>query len=181
MPDSMVAKPEISLREYCEVRFNLIDSQTVLAKNSMEFRLDNLMADIATLKQYIDLRIVNIENATSLATNSMDKRLESMNEFRGQLNDQTRTFINREEFGTLTSKIDADVRALRDTRGQFIGREEYAANLNKLESDVQLLQLSKASLEGKASATSVYIAWGFSFVGIMIAIVSLLIKFIPIQ
>ena len=100
-----------------------------------------------TLKEYIDTRLAAIDKATDLAYKAMNERLMGMNEFRDALKDQSAKFVTSEE-------LDAKIAVL-------------CANIKSLE-------LSRANLEGRASQTSVYIAYGISILGIIIGIISLL-------
>ena len=74
--------------------------------------------NVISIKEYVDLRFEQIEKNTKMALESvdrstdkavqqLDKRLEGMNEFRQQLNDQTRNFITKSEHENLVEKIDA--------------------------------------------------------------------------
>src|SRR3990167_6884014 len=103
-----------------------------------------------SLKEYFEAKLDNIEKSTSLARQSMDDRLARMNEFRDTLKDQASRFVTRDETYALLSKIDAKIDAL---------------------------ELSKAMLEGKASQNSVNTALMFSVIGVIVSIVSILIKF----
>ena len=99
-----------------------------------------------SLREYIDIKVSAIDRATSNAYVSMEKRLEGMNEFRNQLKDQNATFITK---------------------------AEYSAHMNKLEEDIRMLRESKATLEGKASQTSVNIALGISIIGLILTVLNI--------
>jgi hypothetical protein len=103
-----------------------------------------------SLKEYIDLRFKMIDKSTDLALSSLNKRLDSMNEFRTTLKDQTNTFLTKVEHEAVMKNIDSDIRILRE---------------------------SKAQLEGKASQSSVYVGYAFTAVAILMAIISLFIRF----
>jgi hypothetical protein len=99
--------------------------------------------DGVSLKEYVDLRFSENLRALEKAERDLSKRLEGMNEFRDALKDQAGTFVTRE---ALDLKID------------------------NLERDVSDLKLNRAHAEGKASQTSVLIAYGISLVGLIIGV-----------
>jgi len=102
-----------------------------------------------TLEGSTDLKYNNIEKNTTLAAKSIDRRLEGMNEFRDALKDQTAKFLTKDEFNTLHNRVEEDIKVLRE---------------------------NKAMLEGKASMTSVYIAYGIGLIGLIIALLGIFIK-----
>lgn len=102
-----------------------------------------------SLKEYFESRLCSIEQATKSAAAQMEKRLEGMNEFRDALKDQATKFLTKDEFNIQHIRVQDDVRMLRE---------------------------SKANLEGKASQTSVFIAYGIAVVSLIIAIISLFHK-----
>jgi hypothetical protein len=104
---------------------------------------------IDDLEDKLVLRFDSIDKALNLATGQMDKRLEGMNEFRDQLKDQAQHFLTREVYET----------ACKVTQTQ-----------------IDDLRLSKATIEGKASQASVYIAWLLGFGGLILGILSYLSK-----
>jgi hypothetical protein len=102
-----------------------------------------------SLVKYFDMRIENIEQNTKIALASADKRLDGMNEFRDTLKDQANTFATRKE-------VDLQV--------------------SKMEEDIKMLTASKNILEGKASQSSVIIAYIISAISIIIAVASLVLN-----
>ena len=87
-----------------------------------------------------------IEKSTDLATSVLDKRLDSMNEFRQALKDQQLTFVSK---------------------------TEYQISHHRVVEDIKMLREAKANLEGKASMTSVIIAYIIGIIGIILGIVRL--------
>lgn len=92
----------ISLREYCDIRFDAQEKQMAAA----------LAAQAA---------------AVSKAEVSTDKRFEAVNEFRASLNDQTRTLVPRAEHEQAVRGLAEKVEVLtsrvnqRDDRGHGMG------------------------------------------------------------
>lgn len=114
---------------------------------------------IIGMKDYVDMQVKTIETqnqlkyqsldkALEIALASLNKRLEGMNEFRNTLKDQTNTFVTK---------------------------TEYEASHQRVLDDVKILREAKATSEGKASQTSVLVAYILTAVGILI---SVLMKFI---
>lgn len=69
------------------------------------------MSETISLKKHLNQRFKDIKDAIRVASAAMDKRLDGMNEFRNQLNDQTKSFVTKESvderFTSMQSKIDA--------------------------------------------------------------------------
>lgn len=102
-----------------------------------------------SLKEYFESRISALEKATHVAAQQMDKRLEGMNEFRDALKDQATKFITKDEFNIQHQRVVDDIRTLRESR---------------------------AKLEGRASQTSVFIAYGLVIVSIIISVIAIFHK-----
>lgn len=97
----------------------------------------------------MDVKFNSIEKSTCLAQDNINARLEHMNEFRNSLKDQTAQYITKSELETLKVRYDGDIRVLRETN---------------------------AEMKGKATINSVYTGYIIAFIGLIIGIVSLLIK-----
>ena len=103
----------------------------------------------AVTRDLCDAKHKAIDEATRLAREIMDERLAKMNEFRDTLRDQAGKFATRDELALMMDPLRDDVRSLRETR---------------------------ANVEGKASQTSVIVAWVLALIGILIAIAGLVRK-----
>lgn len=104
-------------------------------------------SEAVSLKEHFESRIESVEKATMLAANTLERRLEGMNEFRDTLRDQASRFVTRDEMNV---QLERDREAISD------------------------LQTFKDRLEGKASASAVYVAYAMSLIGIIIGVVGLL-------
>jgi len=102
------------------------------------------MSDIS-LKEYFEQRFDTLEKDMNKASAQMDKRLEGMNEFRSALKDQSGKFLTKDEFNIQHLRVQDDIRILRE---------------------------SKATLEGKASQTSVFISYAIALISFVVAIIS---------
>ena len=104
-----------------------------------------------TLEDHFNSRICQIERSIASTAIQLEKRLDSMNEFRAQLKDQATTLMPRSEMDIHFQSIDKDIRELRE---------------------------SKANLEGKASQTSVMIAFIISGLSLLLSLAGIAIKFL---
>jgi hypothetical protein len=104
-------------------------------------------SDGVTLKEFFLEKFEAANVALRLSTDALNKRLEHMNEFR---------------------------EALKDKDNLMITRNEYELAHKELQRQVDELRLSRANLEGKASANSVMVAIALAVVGIVISIIKLL-------
>jgi hypothetical protein len=105
----------------------------------------NNTPDTVTLRDYVDWRCKVIEEILKATAAALEHRLEGMNEFRAEMQDQ---------------------------RSMFMPRLEWELNDKVVKEDIRILRESKAQLEGKASATSVYIAYAFSLVAMIMGLVA---------
>lgn len=113
-----------------------------------------------SLKEYLSRRMDDLEkriqtifdmNAVAIdkAEKRMDTRLEGMNEFRDQLRDQASRFITRVEFDALMEKLNASVKSL---------------------------ELTRATLEGKASQQGLIITAIISTISLLVSITGLILR-----
>lgn len=130
-----------------------------------------------TIKEYFETKIQALENATTVAAIGMEKRLEGMNEFRNQLKDQTSTFITRLEVVSSHERMNRDIKDLQDNRNVYIPRIEYESQHKLLTDDIRVLRESKATIEGKASQSSTNIATIIAIIGVLLALLSIVIKY----
>lgn len=94
--------------------------------------LDRLTdAKFVTFRTLIDaqaekvaLALAAADKAVSKAETATEKRFESVNEFRGQLNDQSRQFMPRSEADQLVQQLTQRVRELADAAAGFMPRTE---------------------------------------------------------
>jgi hypothetical protein len=117
-------------------------------------------SEAVTLRDYIEAKLAASEKALELASHTMDKRLDGMNEFRETLREQAARFVTRDEV------------ALQMARMTDFASAERAAMKEQLAG----LQTFRDQLEGKASASAVYISYGLALLGLVLSIVGLLLK-----
>jgi len=117
-----------------------------------EFELAKTTSDCqeyVTQKDYVDMRVGGLMRQIDQSLAAMNLRLEGMNQFRDQLNMQSKTFITKEMFDARNIQQDKDIRELRESR---------------------------ATLEGAASQTSMYITLTISMTALVLTLVGLFMR-----
>ena len=198
----MTKATEITLKDHFDDKIITIKQQ--FDEKFNEHRLID-DARFEGVEDQLNIKISSLEKATTVAAGLMEKRLESMNEFRAQLKDQAATFVPRSEYEGQSHRLDEDVRLLRETRassevsaamlekrlesmnefrlqlkdqaGTFFTRNEHETYIVSIEKDLRVLRESKANLEGKASQSSVNIAYVLAAIGIAMSMIGLLHSF----
>jgi hypothetical protein len=115
--------------------------------SAMEAGVRDAIKDRVSVREHLESRLQGIEKAVEVAFTENKAKLAVMNEFRGQLTDQTRTFVTK---------------------------AEHEARVGRMAQDVQMLLESKARLEGKASAASVYVIGALSIISTVVAVLAFL-------
>ena len=104
-------------------------------------------ARLTLTNDIIDAKLDAIMISTKLAAESLEKRLESMNEFRGAIVDQQKTFLSK---------------------------SEYQIHHKTIEDDIRILRESRALLEGKASQSQLNITFIIAIGGLLIALINII-------
>lgn len=104
-------------------------------------------ADGVTLKEYFEAKFDALERAQEKADRELAAKFTTVNEFRGTLSDQAATLVTKD-------KIDAIIGAFNSRIGN--------------------LEQAQARQEGKASQTSVYIAYGIALISIVMNVLGYL-------
>ena len=103
------------------------------------------------LSEQLDERFRTQQEAIKLSQDVINARLEGMNEFRATISDQNKNYITKAEYGAKLEAINTDLRILRE---------------------------AKAVAEGKASQSSVIFLGVVSVIGLLVSLISLVVKFI---
>jgi hypothetical protein len=98
-------------------------------------------SDGVSIRDYIDLRFMETQRAIDKAETSMGERLAGMNEFRGQLKDQTAKFLTRDEAWLMIDPIRTAVTSLKTTSDISKGRSSVASILAALALVVAVIKL----------------------------------------
>jgi len=110
------------------------------------------------LREYIDTRLIAMEQASALSRQTLEQRLASLNEIRDALWDRDATFITKVQFTEVLARLEGCIDAL--------------------EADVRSLRESRSLLEGKASQSSVNIAYVIAMVAILLSVVGLIMSIV---
>jgi hypothetical protein len=111
---------------------------------------EHRMSNSVGLKEYFEARMLSITESNTLVHANLEKRLDSMNEFR---------------------------EALKDYQNTMLPRAEFEMSHRRLEEDVKSLQNYRASMEGKASTTSVMIANAIAVLAMLLSVIGLIREF----
>ena len=154
----------VSLREFYDHRLNKLKEhvdQTMLqhekqAKEYYEARFHSIIASVETAKTASD-------KALETARMGIEARLAAMNEFRGSLTDQAKTYVTRSEMDLIKTRQD-EVRA---TLPNFATRLEVIAANERQDKEISLMREFRATMEGKASQTTAMISLFLSLLAIV--------------
>lgn len=106
---------------------------------------------LGNIKELLETKFNAIEQSTKLATETLNARLESMNEFRGAMKDQMANAFTKPEQNFYAEKVSAEIKSL---------------------------ELSRATLEGKASQKSVTYAILISVIGALFGMAGFILKLV---
>lgn len=81
-------------------------------------------AALASAEKAVTAALVAADRAVAKAELAADKRFDSVNEFRGQLNDQATTFLSRNEYAAQHESLEDKVQALTDRINSSQGKAE---------------------------------------------------------
>jgi hypothetical protein len=90
----------------------------ILSNNTTIIEVDMTEEEKISLKEYVDMRFDEIKYNVTTTAQQLDKRLDSMNEFREQLNTQTRTFISRPEHDALVDRVNKNEQKISNFDGR---------------------------------------------------------------
>jgi hypothetical protein len=106
---------------------------------------------LVTLKEYVDSRLAALDKAVIVAAALMDKRLDGMNEFRD---------------------------ALRDSQSQNFTRKEHDIYREGVERDLRSLREFKATIDAKASQSSMNIAMVLSVLAFLVGVMDIILRMV---
>ena len=84
------------------------------------------------LRRYVEMLIGNVKESVKTAYASMEKRLEGMNEFRNQLDRQTRTFVDKDYFERHCETTNDRMVKLESFKEQMTGKADQRSVTNVL-------------------------------------------------
>ena len=109
-----------------------------------------------SLRTYFDAKLDALEKSQGLVYEAMGRRLDGLNQFREALRDQQSKFATCIELSAV--------------------RERLEVETTRFEKEIQVLREFKATIEGKASQQSVFLAYAISILGLLIGIIGLVRK-----
>lgn len=112
--------------------------------------------EYVSLKEYIQSQIEALEKTMEKNCQIADKRMDSLNELRTMLQDVMGTLLTKAEFNIYRERIEEDK--------------------ERIQEDIRSLRESRALLEGKASQSSVTISLIIGVSGLMLGLITLLVK-----
>lgn len=115
--------------------------------------------EFVSLKEHFEMRFNALDKALELAQKTNDIRLAGMNEFRDAMNDQSGKFITRIEADAHREKSVAEIRL----------------ELSSICAEVKILNAYMNNEQGKATQSSVYIAYIVAAIGIILSVVGILL------
>lgn len=102
-----------SLKEHMEAKLELIQQHFEARIDNYEKRLLERQAAqqeaISQVRSETARALADADKAISKSENQMEKRFDAVNEFRGQLNDQVKTFLTRETYEVAHEALDGKV------------------------------------------------------------------------
>jgi hypothetical protein len=127
--------------------------------------------EFASLEKLMNEKFANIDEATRLQAAEYMRRLDALNHEAAQLKSMQATYVSREMNDTQHADMYSKINEIKLGETHFIPKEVHSLLIERVEK----LELNKANLEGKASQSSVFIAWGIAAAGIILAVVGLII------
>jgi len=116
----------------------------------VKVQLDSFGKELHSIRELFDVRLMDMEKALILSEKTLDKKFDSINEIRQMAFDQA---------------------------NRFIPRSEYDVKHESLEENIKDLQLTRASLEGKASQKSVSFVLSIAIIGLILSSIQILLDF----
>lgn len=133
---------------------------------------------LAAAKEAVAAALTAADRAVQKAETAAEKRFDNVNEFRGQLNDQAKTFMPRQEFQVQHDALESKVGVFVDSLSDKI--DSLSRHVTE---SVASLQLSRATDRGQQTARKedwtknvAVIGVVFGLVGAISVIVSLLAR-----
>ena len=130
----------VVIKEYVDAKAHALEEADRVLRLDMESHFNSLVNRIANasksqediLEGFKDLsnarlagindRFTSIETAVKVAADGMDKRMDSVNEFRGQLKDQTATFMPRTEVMNLVEAVNNRLSTIEKQMANYQGQ-----------------------------------------------------------
>lgn len=173
----------VPLREYVD---RILAEKDLRDQQRYDAQMRAIDAALAAADRAVQAALASAEKAVNKAETANEKRFESVNEFRGQLNDQAKTFLPRSEYTvqhealgdkvnaavkTLSDRIDANSKQINDA---LLGLNVYRADE---------LGRRGARLEQRTQAnwsTGVMVSIAFGCIGALVGIIGIVFAIVRI-
>ena len=103
---------ERELREAADVRYD----------QRFQAQKDAIQAALVAQEKAVNAALTAADRAVAKAETAAERRFDSVNEFRGQLDDQARTFVPRGEYAALLERVGKLEEAITRLAGASAGR-----------------------------------------------------------
>jgi chromosome segregation ATPase len=155
--EQYVDEGDVSLREYLESRIESVKESIHAAERAHDVHQTEITKSL-------EARFDSIEEAVKVALEANEKRLDSMNEWRGTIEDLNKTFITKNDHDNLVNMVDKDIE----------GVQKDIVNLRSL---IESLNITRATLDGKASQTQLNINFLFTLFAFIVGLAGLILGF----
>jgi hypothetical protein len=148
----------------------------VTLKEHLTQRIDAVDDRIDELDKRLAVILAMNDRAVSKAEGELNRRLNGMNEFREQLTRQEKEYLKRDDYDRQHTAMRVQI----DGMIPKVVLEKYeavmGARFDAMCTTMRSLEISRANIEGKASQSSVWIAYIIAGIGIALNIIGLLDK-----
>ena len=124
------------------------------------------------LRDYVDRLLFEFEKRINQRFDDLEKNLK-----RAAGDQKDALELARETINTRLAGMNEFRDTLKDQAGTFVTRAELVSTMGSLQESINSLKESRATLEGKASQSSVNIGYVASGLALLIALVSCILKF----
>lgn len=150
----------VRLRDYFESLINSVYTYIDTIREILKTDIDALRDTVAATKQSADKAIETANDATS-------DRFTGVNEFRSTLDDYVKDLLPRVEFSAFSKQSETDRRELRDELGNLVTRSELNEFKKLTGIAIDSLNISRATLDGKASQQTVMVTLILALIGFL--------------
>lgn len=171
MPDS--SDETVSIREYVD---RALADKDLRDQQRYDAQTKALEAAMVAADKAVQAALLAAEKAVNKAEVAAERRFESVNEFRGQLADQQRTFLPRQEYQVqheaLGDKLDATAKTLSDrieANSKMIN--DALLGLGVYRADVEARRVSRNETRAQTNwSTGMIVTVAFSIVAALIGL-----------
>ncbi len=142
----------------------------------MESKFETYRALVESQADKVALALAASDKAVTKAETATEKRFDAVNEFREQLNDQSKSFVARNEFEAQRSGLVEKVDSLADVLSKSIPRLEAETRWTLMAKQIDDLRLFTAGLTGKTQGSNALFGYIVGGVGLLAAVIAILTR-----